>query len=268
MGIFDKEDAVIEWQKIIFKRGLKKRQKLNKILGFFEKIPERGIIVGCETGVIGSYVEELGGLWIHCDREDSTISASKDILKGNLVKIDEKFLPFKDKIFDLAIIPDFLEHIEKDSLFLKEIKRILKNEGFSIITVPHFKKNSVLRRFKNFIGMRDEVYGHVRPGYRIDEIKELFENSDFEVEKIEFYSGSFTELMELLLNLGFILTGERKRGGYKGNISPLKEEEIRSRKILFKIHGVIYPLLKIISFLDRLMIFQKGYVMAIKARKK
>ncbi len=267
MGIFNKENAVMEWQKILFRRGLKKRQKLNKILSFIERIPERGIIVGCETGVIGSYIEELGGTWIHCDRDDQTILASKNILKGNLVKINEKFLPFKDKIFNLAIIPDFLEHIKNDLLFLKEVERILKDKGFSIITVPHFKKNSILRKFKNFIGMKDLIYGHVRPGYKIDEIKKLLENSGFEIEKIEFYSGSFTELMELILNAGFILSGE-KRKGYKGNISPLKEEEISSRKLLFKIHGFIYPLLRIISFLDKLMILQKGYVMALKARKK
>lgn len=267
MGIFNKKDAIMEWQKILFKRGIKKRLKFKKILDFMEKIPERGIIIGCETGAIGSFIEELGGKWIHADMDENTLRTSKSILKGLPVKIKENSLPFKEKTFDLAIIPDFLEHIKEDYPFLREVGRILKEKGHLIITVPHYKKNSLMRRFKNFIGMKDEIYGHVRPGYRINEIKELLESSGFEIEKIEFYSGSLTETVELLLNIGFVLSG-RKRGSYKGSISPLREEDISSRKFLFKIHGLIYPLLRTFSFLDKILIFQKGYVIALKARKK
>lgn len=257
----------MEWQKILFKRAIKKRQKLKKILSFLEGTTERGIVIGCETGIIGSFVEEIGGRWIHCDREEETLIFSKNILKGNLVKIDENSLPFRNETFDTAIIPDFLEHIESDSGFLREVVRIIKRGGSSVITVPHYKKNSILRRFKNLIGMKDEIYGHLRPGYKIDNIKELVEKSGFVIEKIEFYSGSFTELTELLLNIAFVLSG-RKRKSYKGIISPLKEEDISSRKILFKIHGISYPFLRGFSLLDRLLIFQKGYVIALKVRKK
>lgn len=267
MGIFNKENAIMEWQRILLKRGIKKRQKLRKILSFINTIPEKGIIVGCETGAIGSFIEELGGNWIHSDKEERILNNSRNILKGRIVKIDENALPFKEKTFDIAIIPDFLEHIKNDSEFLKEIRRILKDGCPLIITVPHYKKNSILRRFKNLIGMKDEIYGHVRPGYKIDEIKILLENSGFRIEKIEFYSGSFTELIELSLNAGFILSGNKKRS-YKGSISPLGEEEISSREFLFKIHGIIYPFLQLLSFLDKLFFLQKGYVISLKARKK
>jgi predicted SAM-dependent methyltransferase len=267
VGIFNKENAIMDWQKVLFKRGIKKREKLKKILNFIEGNIERGIIVGCETGIIGSFLEKVGGRWIHCDREEETLISSKNILKGALVQIDENSLPFKDESFDIAIIPDFLEHIENESRFLKEVRRIVKRNCFSVITVPHYKKNSILRRFKVLIGMRDEIYGHVRPGYKIDEIKELLEKSGFEIEKIEFYSGSFTELIELTLNIGFILSGKKERS-YKGIISPLKEEDISSRKFLFRIHGIFYPFLRALSLLDRVLIFQKGYVIALKARKK
>ncbi len=258
---------MMEWQRILFKRGIKKRQKLKKILSLMEGTTEKGIFIGCETGIIGSFIEEFGGRWIHCDREEEPLISSKNILKGHLVRIDENFLPFKDETFDTAIIPDFLEHIENDSGFLKEVRRIIKRNGFAAITVPHYKKNSILRRFKNLIGMKDEIYGHLRPGYKIDEIKELLEKSGFEIEKIEFYSGSFTELVELILNIAFIFSGRKKRS-YKGIISPLKEEDISSRKFLFKIHGISYPFLRAFSLLDRFLIFQKGYVIALKVRKK
>lgn len=258
---------MMEWQKILFKRGIKKREKLKKILSFMESIPEKGIMVGCETGVIGNLIEELGGKWIHCDRDEVTLNSSKYILKGLLVKINENYLPFKVKAFEIAVIPDFLEHIKEDSKFLTEIGKAIKDGGYIIITVPHYKENSLLRRFKNLIGMKDEIYGHVRPGYKINEIKELLRNSGFEIEKMEFYSGSFTEIVELLLNIGFVLSGKKKES-YKGSISPLREEDISSRRFLFQIHGFIYPFLRAFSLLDKLLFFQKGYVIALKARKK
>jgi ubiquinone/menaquinone biosynthesis C-methylase UbiE len=267
MGIFDQENALMEWQKILFKRGIKKKQKLKKILDLMPFIPERGIFIGCETGVIGSFVENRGGKWVHCDKEDNSLLSSKTILKGTLVKIDENSLPFKDKIFDGALIPDFLEHIENDFAFLKEVRRIIKEKGFILITVPHYKKNSILIRFKKLIGMKDEFYGHVRPGYKIEEIKKLVEDSGFEIDKLGFYSGSFTEIVEMALNIGFLLSG-RKRESYKGSISPLNERDISSRKLLFKIHGIIYPFLQAFSTLDRLLLFQKGYVIYLRARKK
>lgn len=257
----------MEWQKVIFKRGIKKRQKLNKILNFIDEIPQIGVIIGCETGVIGNFMEGLGGKWIHCDRDEVILNTSKDILKGLLLKINENYLPFKEKAFELVVIPDFLEHIKEDSKFLIEVRRAIKDGGNIVITVPHYKKNSLLRRLKNLIGMKDEIYGHVRPGYKINEIKELIRNSGFEIERMEFYSGSFTEIVELLLNIGFVLSG-RKKESYKGNISPLREEDINSRKFLFRVHGIIHPLLKAFSFLDKSLFFQRGYVIALKARKK
>ncbi|MGQ9618008.1 MAG: methyltransferase domain-containing protein [Candidatus Aminicenantia bacterium] len=257
----------MEWQKILLKRGIKKRQKLKKILSLMEYVPKRGIIVGCETGVIGSMLEKKGGAWIHLDKDFETINTSKDILTGPVLKIDEKNLPFKSGVFEIAIIPDFLEHIENDDAFLKEIFRILKRDGLSIITVPHFKKNSLLRRIKNLIGMKDELYGHLRTGYTIEGIERVVKNSGFEIEKLEFYSRSFTEIVELILNIAFVLTGKRK-SSIKGSISPVNEEDIEKREFFFKIHGIIHPIFKAFSFLDNLVFLQKGYVIALKARKK
>ncbi len=229
-------------------------------------VPERGIITGCETGIIGSLIEERGGKWVHLDRDFDLIKASRNILKGGLIKADESRLPFKDEVFDIAVIPDFLEHIKCDMEFLREIRRTIKTKGTCLITVPHYKKNSILRRIKNLIGMKDELYGHVRSGYTIEELKILIENSGFEMEKIEFYSGTFSEIAELILNIGFVLTGKKKEG-FKGVISPMREEDIASRKILFRIHGIIYPFLKALSFFDKLLFLQKGYVIALRAKK-
>jgi methionine biosynthesis protein MetW len=48
-------------------------------------------------------------------------------------------LPFEDQIFDVVILKDILEHIYNPIELLEEAKRVLKNEGYIIISLPnHF----------------------------------------------------------------------------------------------------------------------------------
>ena len=48
-------------------------------------------------------------------------------------------MKFKDKTFDVIIASDVLEHIREDENALKEIKRVLKDQGLCIITVPAYQ---------------------------------------------------------------------------------------------------------------------------------
>ena len=55
----------------------------------------------------------------------------------NYTKIEVgKKLPFKDKEFDYVILSHVLEHVPNDYKALKELYRILKHHGITIITVP------------------------------------------------------------------------------------------------------------------------------------
>lgn len=46
-------------------------------------------------------------------------------------------LPFADKTFDIVVSFETIEHIDDYVSFLKEIKRVLKNEGILIISTPN-----------------------------------------------------------------------------------------------------------------------------------
>ena len=46
-------------------------------------------------------------------------------------------IPFKDKTFDTIVSGDLIEHIENPSKFLKECKRILKDNGLLIFSTPN-----------------------------------------------------------------------------------------------------------------------------------
>lgn len=49
------------------------------------------------------------------------------------------FLPFRDGVFDIVICKDILEHLLEPIAVLQEVCRVLKDEGYVIISVPnHF----------------------------------------------------------------------------------------------------------------------------------
>ncbi|MEM4406469.1 MAG: class I SAM-dependent methyltransferase [Candidatus Methanomethylicaceae archaeon] len=48
-------------------------------------------------------------------------------------------LPFKDGVFDVAICKDILEHVLEPIAVLREVRRVLKDDGYVVISVPnHF----------------------------------------------------------------------------------------------------------------------------------
>jgi SAM-dependent methyltransferase len=66
-------------------------------------------------------------------------------------------LPFADRQFDLVLATDIIEHVEDDLAALREIRRVLRPGGHSLLTVP---------AFPILWGLQDEV-SHHRRRYRL-----------------------------------------------------------------------------------------------------
>lgn len=88
------------------------------------------------------------------------------------VKMDIHSIPFEDNTFDFVLCNHVLEHVDSDLIAMKEIQRVLKPGGLSILQVPFFhpvpektfEDPTILdpvEREKAF-GQRDHVrlYGH------------------------------------------------------------------------------------------------------------
>ncbi|MEW6455125.1 MAG: class I SAM-dependent methyltransferase [Acidobacteriota bacterium] len=255
----------MEWQLNLFKKSLKKKLKLKNILKFSGDFTDlKCLEVGCTTGVLSYFLSERGGKWIHTDKERSLLIETQRLVKNPLVQIDERYLPFREKTFDLIFVPDFLEHTIYDKELIKEIKRIIKEKGRSIITVPLKKKFSIINLLKRMFGLKDEIYGHVRAGYSLKELKKILQDYGIKVERYSTYSKFFTEFIELILNFFYVRFGTKKISTHKGKISPLSSSELRFNKTYF-IYKFIYPFFKAFSFLDYFVFFTRGYVIVIEA---
>lgn len=85
----------------------------------------------------------------------------------NCRKIDATNMPFENESIDVILSNHVMEHIPNESLFLKEMYRVLKNNGTIFLTIPFFKDQKITLENEeyNTEELRTKYYGqsdHVR----------------------------------------------------------------------------------------------------------
>jgi SAM-dependent methyltransferase len=175
--------------------------------------------------------------------------------------------PFPDASFDQVVVVDYLEHIQDDAAFAGELHRILRPGGQVIINVPHVKPGSLLNRFRHAIGLTDEWHGHLRPGYTLEQVRGLL-GAGFQVERAMTYSRAFSELVDTGLN-GLYLAMQRGAGkapaSSKGTV--VTRSDVSRHRKQFLMLSALYPFLWSVAQLDRLLPFQSGYKLIVRARR-
>lgn len=141
---------------------------------------------------ISKYAKKVRGIDISSDSiQYAKNNYSSENLKFNVASVTE--MPFPDDEFDVVVSFETIEHIDENQqlLFLKEIKRVLKENGVLIISTPDKLNYSDKKNYKN------EFH-----------IKEFYENeyhtflSSF-FKNIEFYY-QIQEVCNLIYNLNSI----------------------------------------------------------------
>lgn len=129
-------------------------------------------------------------------------SLASTVLKNiSLKKIDvtKLRLPFNNNFFDAITMLAVFEHIEYEQLdfVLKEILRVLKNEGIFIITTPSPWSDKLLHQMAKFgLISSEEIHDH-KHHYSKSEIEKIIEQAGFNKKNIK--SGYF----ELGMNMWF-----------------------------------------------------------------
>lgn len=94
--------------------------------------------IGCGTGGTINMLETFG-VTDNVDISDDAIKFMKQSGFKRITKVDGIKLPFKNKSYDMVGAFDVLEHIDKQVEALKEWKRVLKDDGAIIVTVPAYQ---------------------------------------------------------------------------------------------------------------------------------
>jgi SAM-dependent methyltransferase len=258
-----KPNSERDWALALYHRSVRKQAKFQHIAGLLGDTHDaRCLDVGGDNGVISLLLRKRGGDWTSADLEPGTVDAIRRLVGGDVHQIGDGPMPFGESSFDLVVIVDFLEHITDDAGFVQELTRVLRPGGTLFVNVPHEKPRSLLNRIRHRIGLTDAWHGHLRPGYSIAALRELL-HPWFWVEKVDTYSGSFSEMIDTLLN-GWYLRANKARSSAKGQV--VTGGDIQKHRKQFRLLSLAYPLFWLVSRLDRLLVFQQGYKLIVKAR--
>ncbi len=261
----------IPWQIRIFNRSLKKKLKwrlLERILPASLPPTARCLDLGCAKGTFSWLLRTRGGAWVSADLDAANLTATRDLVGPSAVRVDYRNLPFADGTFDLVSVLDFLEHIEDDERCLEELIRILRPGGIFLLSAPATGKYFLANRLRRLAGMTMADYGHVREGYRLEDLTGRLERRGCRVTYRATYSRFFTEFLELLLNVFYVRTRSRRRTTARdGAITPGSAEEVRSLAGTLRFYNLVYPLFWLASRLDTLLFFTHGYVVVLLAKK-
>ena len=187
--------------------------------------------IGCGVGSNLGFLQSLGFIAIGMDSEIYSLSLAKRRLTAiPLINGDLLRLPFKTNSVELIIATDILEHLQDDIRGIKEIHRVLKQEGKVVLTVPAFK----------FLwGIQDDVGKHQRR-YSKKQLREKMEKEGFKILRFSYFN--FFLFFPILLSRRFIhLLGLRIDS----------ENRINAPLINFFLKGIFYlesSLLKYFSF--------------------
>jgi len=151
------------------------------ILNFFLKkfLNKKGIQIleiGCGTGgnlEILSNLSEVTGL----DVSKYALDFCRKRGVNNLALGRAEKTNFPSESFDLILMLDVLEHIKDDKKAIGETRRILKEGGYFLVTVPAYQ----------FIwSEHDEILGHYRR-YSISDFSKKLEEAGFDIIKISYF---------------------------------------------------------------------------------
>lgn len=251
-----------DWALKLFSKSPLKQRKLEKLLSFSDSYEGKTCLdIGSDNGVISLLLRKNGGIWYSADLIPETVSSIKELVGERVDQIDGISMPYNDAQFDSVLIVDFLEHIETDREFIKELYRILNKNGTLIVNVPN-PKEGLLRKIKHWLGQTDEAHGHVRPGYDLNAIKDLL-GDKFKIERNESYSRVFSDLVDTAITFALdLLKGKR---GKKGTV--VTSADLNKLKKSFKLFSLIYPVFWLVVKFDKFFPFLHGNMLIVRARK-
>lgn len=258
------------WQIQLVHRSLKKREKLRLLDRYLVTAPDSvNLDLGCAQGILSFFLRKKPGFWVSADQDEVNLRTSRTLLQNGLIRIGTGGLPFRSGSLDTVVSLDYLEHLEDDRLCLSEIRRILKPGGRLVMAVPRTGRLFLLHRLRPLLGMTLEHYGHKREGYTLKRLRGLVEQSGMRFEGHRRFSGFTAEFMELLLNVLYtrFFDSGGPQGLRDGHIRPATAEEFHSRRKAFRAYAWIYPFVRLLTQIDRLFFFQRGYGLMIFAGK-
>ncbi|MGD8752350.1 MAG: class I SAM-dependent methyltransferase [Anaerolineales bacterium] len=268
-------DGKEPWQLQMFRRTLKKKQKLQTLVGLLGDVRNQECLLvtcGDNNGALNWHFKSLGGNWSWVDAEPDSIEQISTLTGDPVVEMgkDAPSLPFSEDQFDVVVTIDVHEHIKDPNTLNLELARIVKTGGRVIVTTPNGDETKPANRIKRAVGMTPEMYGHYVVGYDIPDLEGQLMDVGLKPYHHTSYSRFFTEMIELMINFIYVkvLSKRGKAKVEKGQIAPQSKDQVESVNKSLKLYSLAYPLFLAVSKADAFLHFTRGYAVVVAAHKE
>lgn len=157
---------------------------MEKILKQVFKFKKRGKLleIGCSVGYLLRLAKNKGFEIQGIELDVKAMEYANKLLgKGTVINTTLQEAKFPDKHFDVVVMSHVLEHISNPGNLLREIKRILKNNGIMVISAPNLDGFWVKIKKEKWPGLRPKE--HIWQ-FGITSLRELLEKQGFKVKRI------------------------------------------------------------------------------------
>jgi SAM-dependent methyltransferase len=146
--------------------------------------------VGSQTGKNALFLKNNGNEVIGVEIVEELVEATKQKgIECYQLDVETDDFPFNDKEFDTVWAGDILEHLLNPRKFLKEVNRVLKDEGVFVLTVPNIAslRNRLQLLIKGKLSPNMVTYtskrGHMLD-YDIHQLNAALSDADFKITKV------------------------------------------------------------------------------------
>lgn len=155
--------------------------EINKLLKSAPQVSGKILDVGLGKGQISEMFQEWGGevtaIGLEIDSYGADINDLRD--KGiTIVESNVEEMPFENEVFDVVVASHILEHVGNMSMALKEIRRVLKKDGWLYIFIPPYNSGV--------------ISGHINTGWNIGQLMYVLLLNGFDVKDGHFIKGNYS----------------------------------------------------------------------------
>ena len=167
----------------------------------FHSLPVPSLLVdaGCGNGFHLCHTKANRKIGIDLNMTGFSLPANKNI---EAIKGDFRFMPFREGTIDCLMSLDSIEHVEEDENTIAEFHRILRIEGFLILTTPTKCEYlpAPLRRLSQLDTAKfHRKWGHAHSGYDDEEILNLLKRGNFEIVIHQHFKAMLTRTLTALI---------------------------------------------------------------------
>jgi ubiquinone/menaquinone biosynthesis C-methylase UbiE len=255
-------DAEIRlWQEKLFNASFRRVDKLRKIEALTGNTGGRQCLeISAGDGVISAHLRALGGSWKTAVATQSAADSLGYSINEKITRIESGKLPFEENQFDLVVIVDVLKGFTADLDFIRECHRVLKNEGWVIISENRRRPISLAALLRRLFAVSPVARGQQRNGYTRQELYDILKDG-FDVPETRLYSNG---LLESVAVIGEAVQKTITPDPYWIVRSNAGQEELYRYRRLHTLAVITNPLLRLLGLLD----FLPGHRLLVKSRRR